>query len=104
MERRGILINNGFVVNIVVWADHSAEQFANDGYDQAFETTDLDQQPGIGWTWNETDGFRPPTPFQSWAWSEVDGCWVAPYPMPTDGSAYIWDESTTSWTIVPDEE
>lgn len=62
MERRGVLIENGIVENIILWSDESEAQYEADGWDVAMETTDLEVQPGIGWTWSEAEGFKQPEP------------------------------------------
>lgn len=93
MERRGVLIEAGVVRNIILWSDESENQYEAEGWDVAMETTDLDRQPGVDWTWNATDGFRPPQPFPSWSWSGVE--WTAPTPKPEGG--YLWNETTQTW-------
>ena len=53
---------------------------------------------GIGWTYDETDGFRPPQPYPSWSWDGTG--WQPPTPMPEDGGFYSWDEDSQAWVIV----
>jgi len=56
---------------------------------------------GIGFTYDaQRDAFIPPKPFASWTLNESTCLWDAPVPMPNDGKAYKWDESTLSWTEV----
>ena len=53
---------------------------------------------GIGYSYDETrDAFIPPQPYPSWVLDEGTCLWVAPIPMPTDGSAYVWDEDAGDW-------
>ena len=60
-----------------------------------------EQHVGIGWTYSEQDGFRPPRPFPSWTW---DGeRWVPPVPQPDEGW-WEWDENTQTWIEHEDEE
>ena len=99
MERTGVLVRNGLVVNRIVWADHTAEQLANDGYDHMEETTSLEDPPGIGWSWSTTDGYRRPKPEPSWVWTGI--IWEPPIPYPTDGKTYLWDEPNLRWDEVP---
>ena len=48
----------------------------------------------IGGTYDSTrDAFIPPKPFASWVLDETTCVYVAPVTYPTDGKAYIWDES-----------
>ena len=53
---------------------------------------------GIGYTYDAgADAFIPPKPFASWV-LDPDSCrWQAPISCPTDGMAYLWDESSISW-------
>lgn len=37
-------------------------------------------------------------PFASWKWNGTK--WQAPVSYPTDGSSYVWNESTLSWDLV----
>lgn len=101
MERIGVIIDNGKVVNAILWADHTADQLRADGVQNFQEVTDLDPRPGIGWTWDESLGFRPPKPFESWTWDGV--AWQAPTPMP-EGGNYTWNEETQTWDLIPAEE
>jgi hypothetical protein len=60
---------------------------------------------GIGYTYDrERDAFIPPKPFASWVLNEDTCLWDAPVAMPDDGGAYQWDESTTSWVAVEQEQ
>jgi len=53
---------------------------------------------GIGYIYDPiNDVFYAPQPYPSWTISAPAWIWQAPTPMPTDGQAYIWDESTLSW-------
>lgn len=95
-----MLVKDGLVVNVVVWGDESAEQFADDGYDHFEETTTFNVKPGMYWSWSKKDGYRPPKPFDSWVWDGV--YWAAPAVMPSDGGQYEWNETTTSWDLLPE--
>jgi hypothetical protein len=60
---------------------------------------------GIGYTYDrERDAFIPPKPFDSWVLNEDTCLWDAPVAMPDDGGMYQWDESTTSWVAVEQEQ
>ena len=97
-ERVGVLVKNGIVNNIVIWGDESEAQYEAEGWDTAMEVTDLTKLPGIGWTYNETDGFRPPQPYPSWTWSNKQLDWVSPVPRPVkEGKHYEWDETGQTW-------
>jgi len=53
---------------------------------------------GVGYSFDEQrDAFIPPQPYPSWTLDPETCDWVAPKPMPSDGSWYTWDESTQSW-------
>ena len=56
---------------------------------------------GIGSIYDpDRDAFIPPQLYASWTLNETTCLWEAPTPMPDDGSAYTWNESTTSWELV----
>jgi hypothetical protein len=59
---------------------------------------------GIGYTYDSTnDVFYAPKPYASWTLNESTWLWEAPVAYPTDGEQYTWNESTTSWDLVPTE-
>ena len=47
------------------------------------------------------DAFIPPKPYPSWLLNTQSCLWDAPVPYPNDGKAYIWDEATQSWVLMP---
>jgi hypothetical protein len=58
---------------------------------------------GIGYTYDSiNDVFYAPKPFTSWLLNETTWLWEAPVAMPTEGGPYTWNESTTSWDLVPE--
>ena len=87
-------INNDGVVeqSIVGTAEWAAERLGG-------TWVDTETKVGIGWTYSEEHGFRPPQPFPSWLW--VDGAWVAPVPYPDVDPAsetyYSWSEDDQTW-------
>lgn len=99
MERRGVIVNDNKVINVIVWGDETDSQLADDGYQHYEETTDWDKQPAIGWTWAKKDGYRPPSPYPSWVWS--NNAWAAPVQKPTEGE-YQWNEDTQTWDPTPE--
>ena len=99
-ERVGVIRDNGVVVNVILWADHTPDQLIADGITDFEEVSHLDPHPGMYWTWNETDGYRQPSPFPSWVWNGVD--WEAPTPKPE--GEYLWNEETQTWDAIPTEE
>jgi hypothetical protein len=59
---------------------------------------------GIGYTYDEiNDIFYAPQPYPSWTIEAPTWIWTAPIPYPQDGDIYSWDESTTSWKLIPVE-
>ena len=60
---------------------------------------------GIGYTYDAgRDAFYGPKPYNSWVLNESTCYWEAPTPMPTDGKRYNWNEETTSWVEVPEQQ
>lgn len=104
MSRTGVVVEGGVVRNYVVWSDESEAQFEAEGWDYAIETTGMIPQPGMGWLYDETNGFRPPQPHPSWVWSNKASSWQAPTAMPIDGGQYEWNETTQTWDAIPAEE
>lgn len=87
-------VAGGLVINVAI-ADSEHASSAPFPYDHLIDVTEIKRRPGPGWTYNETDGFRPPQPFPSWTWS--GNLWSPPKPAPTDPGRWIWDESTGDW-------
>tara|TARA_R100000773_G_C4166427_1_gene81996 strand:+ start:128 stop:523 length:396 start_codon:yes stop_codon:yes gene_type:complete len=49
---------------------------------------------GIGWTYDsKEDVFYAPQPYASWTLNTTSYLWEAPISYPTDGKAYLWNES-----------
>lgn len=88
-------IKNGIVENIII-ADYDFIQ--NDG-DLWIECTE-NNYPSINDTYTETEGFRPPKPFDSWIWDDNNKLWDAPIPLPDEENIYEWDEETQSWIMI----
>lgn len=99
MERRGVIVEAGVVVNTILWSDETNQQLADDGLEHYEETTSFAVQPGIGWTWSQADGYRPPSPYPSWKWSKALGTWDAPVAKP-EGD-FEWNEETKTWDALP---
>ena len=60
---------------------------------------------GVGYTYDSiNDVFYAPKPYASWTLNETTYLWEAPVSYPDDGANYNWNESTTSWDLVPTEE
>ena len=60
---------------------------------------------GIGFTYDAAkDAFIPPQPYASWTLNEETCLWEAPVAYPDDGQMYEWNEETTSWDVVAEEE
>jgi hypothetical protein len=60
---------------------------------------------GIGYSYDSVlDAFIAPKPYASWNLNEESCLWEAPIAYPDDGQRYTWNESTTSWDLVPEEQ
>jgi hypothetical protein len=58
---------------------------------------------GVGFSYDkEKDAFIPPKPFDSWLLNEETCLWDAPVNRPEDGKIYKWDEATTNWVEIPE--
>ena len=99
-ERVGVVRENGVVVNVLIWGDETDDQLLADGITDFEETTGISPRPGIGWTWDQSNGYRPPSPFPSWSWNGV--AWEPPTPKP-EGD-YLWNEQTQNWDEIPQAE
>jgi len=55
----------------------------------------------VGYTYDAVrDAFIAPKPFASWVLDEATCRWGAPWPVPSDGGPWGWDEDTGSWVAV----
>ena len=51
----------------------------------------------VGFMYREDiDAFVAPQPYQSWT-LDAAAKWQPPWPMPTDGKIYSWNEKTQEW-------
>jgi hypothetical protein len=111
-------VNNGIVEQVIVAEPEFFDTFVDTSPGEWIQTsynTHGGQHPegrplrknyaGIGYTYDrERDAFIPPKPFASWVLNEDTCLWDAPVAMPTDGGMYQWNESTTSWVAVEQEQ
>ena len=60
---------------------------------------------GVGYTYDTTrDAFIAPKPYPSWTLVEATCIWEAPVAYPDDDKLYNWNEETTSWDLVTNEQ
>jgi hypothetical protein len=111
-------VNNGIVEQVIVAEPEFFQTFVDTSPGEWIQTsynTHGGQHPegrplrknfaGIGYTYDrERDAFIPQKPFASWVLNEDTCLWNAPVAMPDDGGMYQWDESTTSWQAVPEND
>lgn len=92
MNKYAAQVEEGIVVQVIVgnpeWA---SSQLGGQWHG-------INSKVGIGWSYDNADGFRPLRPYPSWKWE--DGQWTAPVPYPDDDSRYIWDEESQAWATV----
>lgn len=68
---------------------------------QTFKDGTRKHEASINYTYDENkDAFIPPQPFNSWTLNEDTCQWESPVIKPTDGKAYIWNESTQQWDLM----
>ena len=93
-------INSGAVGNPADWVQTSYNTHAG----QHPEGRPLRKNyAGIGYSYDAgRDAFIPPKPHNSWVLDEDTCLWNAPVAYPTDGNRYEWNESTTSWDLIPE--
>jgi hypothetical protein len=112
-------VNNGMVEQVIVaepeffqtFVDSSPGEWIQTSYNTHGGVHTLGGTPlrknyaGIGYTYDrERDAFIPPKPYASWVLNDDTCLWDAPVAMPDDGGVYQWDESTTSWVAVEQEQ
>lgn len=92
MNKYAAQVEDGIVVQAIVgdpaWA---ADRLGGEWHG-------TDSKVGIGWTYTEQDGFRPPQPYPSWSWDGT--AWQPPVPYPNDGQFYTWDENNQAWVEI----
>jgi hypothetical protein len=110
-------VNNGLVEQVIVAEADFFDNFVDSSPGQWIQTsynTHGNQHPegrplrgnyaGVGHTYNATnDVFYEPQPYPSWTLNETTWTWDAPVPMPTDDKMYTWDEPTTNWIEVTND-
>lgn len=92
-----VKIQKNVVVNVTVGDD--ADWCAN-VFGGTWVATE--QHVGVGWTYNDQDGFRPLQPYPSWTWQ--DGAWRAPLPYPEGAEMYGWDEQSGAWVGADEDD
>ncbi|MDT9547751.1 MAG: hypothetical protein RI826_10520 [Chlorobium phaeovibrioides] len=93
MNKYAAQVEDGIVVQAIV----GDPEWATDCLGGVWHGTD--SKVGIGWTYTDTDGFRPTQPYPSWTWGGTG--WAPPVPHPDGDSFYQWDENNQSWVEVP---
>lgn len=88
-------IEDGTVTDVIVADDEFASTLEGTWISCTQETL-----PGIGFTYNEAEGFRPPQPYSSWIYNENISDWQAPDPYPDNGHIYEWDEVDLRWKMI----
>jgi hypothetical protein len=103
---------DGKVVQVIVaeqnffdtFVDSSPGQWIQTSYNTKANAHTLGGTPlrgnyaGIGFIYDQAnDVFYAPQPYASWTLDNSTWTWQAPTPMPNDGKAYNWEESTKSW-------
>jgi hypothetical protein len=111
-------VNNGTVVQVIVAEADFFETFVDSSPGQWIQTsynthggihtnggTPLRKNyAGVGFTYDSVrDAFIPPKPYASWTLNDDTCLWNSPTAYPDDGKQYTWNESTTSWDLVPAE-
>lgn len=86
-------IENGIVIDAIVVDDN----FINT-LDGVWVEYSEEDRVGIGYTYNEVEGFRPPKPFPSWIWN--GSYWDSPVPLPDEVNIYEWNEDTLTWVMI----
>jgi len=111
-------VNNGIVQQVIVaeaeffesFIDTSPGSWIQTSYNTKGGVHSLGGTPlrknfaGVGYSYDHIlDAFIPPKPFASWILDTETCLWNAPVAYPTDDEEYRWNESTTSWDLVPSE-
>jgi len=111
-------VNQGIVQQIIVaepeffetFVDSTPGEWIQTSYNTVANQHKLGGTPlrgnyaGIGYDYDrEHDVFIAPQTFPSWVLNTTTWLWEAPVAYPTDGNRYTWNESTTSWDLVPTE-
>ena len=111
-------VNNGTVIQVIVaeadffetFVDSSPGAWIQTSYNTHGGVHTLGGTPlrknyaGVGFTYDSAlDAFYAPKPYASWTLDAETCLWNAPVSYPDDGEQYTWNESTTSWDLVPAE-
>lgn len=104
-----VVINNNELLDNGVESEEKGIAFCRSifGQDTNWKQTSYNRSfrknhAAIGYTYrSDIDAFVAPRQFDSWTLDE-NAQWAAPIPMPSDGSAYAWDEQNQAWVQVID--
>lgn len=108
-----IVVNNDVIRNdLGVECDWIGEQFCQSLYgahtkwiQTSYNGRIYKNYASVGYSFDPNrNAFIPPKPYESWLLNEETCLWNAPVPYPTDGKAYVWDEETTSWVLIPEPD
>ena len=94
------LNSDNVVINIIISTEAQIELLL--GNFVKFGTTDTSSRKEaiVSGTYDSVkDIFVAPRPYPSWSLSD-SGEWVPPVERPAPGTPYMWDESSTSWTML----
>ena len=99
--------SQGVVLRVIVVADEHEEngpEWCNNLLGGTWVQTSYNnrirkQYAGIGFRYDaDADVFVAPQPFHSWT-LDSNHDWQPPFPKPSDGGLYFWDESSLSWVV-----
>lgn len=101
-------IDSGAVGDPATWVKtsyntHGGIHYGPDGYPDDGRAL-RKNYAGIGYTYDsDRDAFIPPKTYPSWTLNVETCLWQAPWPAPSDGKVYYWDENIVNWALVPNQ-
>lgn len=94
------LNSDNVVVNIIISTEAQVQLLPGNFIKFGTTETSSRKEAIVSGTYDlENDIFIAPKPYPSWSLSDSKD-WVPPVERPTSGTPYMWNEESTSWTML----
>lgn len=99
--KRYALVKDGEVAQVAFFETDSVDAAwlaaVTEQFDLVDDVTDHPYPVNVSDSWNDTEGYRPASPFPSWVWTGTE--WTAPVEKP-EGPNWYWVEEKLEWVYL----